>query len=156
MMTAGIAVAALGCSSNPPRTQGNPVSLASTPVTAATSPPTATLPPAATGTSGTSAASACSFVVAGATSCASTNPRVKLYVNFADDTSSCVFVRNITWGDGTSSNNVVVYGGPAGPHYADSHTYKAPGTYTIYFGGQVTQGSCIIRTPTFTFRLLPA
>jgi Protein kinase domain len=99
----------------------------------------------------TTAGPVCSFVVGGAASCGSTNPQVKLYVNFGNDTSGCSFVRNIIWGDGTSSD-VVVNGGPAGPKFAASHTYSAPGTYMIYFGGEVTEGFCSIVTPTFQFK----
>jgi hypothetical protein len=96
----------------------------------------------------------CSFVVDGATDCNSTNPRVQLYVDFGNDTSGCSFIRNITWGDGTSSDGVVVNGGAPGPKFAASHTYSAPGSYTIYFGGVVTQGLCNIVTPTFQFKFL--
>lgn len=127
-------------------TEAPPTKAAPSPSSA---PPKPTVAPSTVGV-------ACSFVVTGATSCDSTNPLVQLYVDFGNDTSSCSFVRNITWGDGTSSDGVVVHGGPAGPKFAASHTYSAPGSYTIYFGGEVTQGSCNIVTPTFLFELLPS
>jgi Protein kinase domain len=97
---------------------------------------------------------ACSFIVIGAANCNSTNPQVLLYVDFADNTTGCSWVRDITWGDGTSSDGVVVTGGPAGPKFAASHTYAAPGTYTIYFGGHTTAGGCTIVTRTFQFGFL--
>lgn len=97
----------------------------------------------------------CSFVVNGPTSCDSTNPQVQIYAYFDGDLSGCTFVRDIDWGDGTSSGDIVVPGGPAGPKFVDDHTYSAPGSYTIFFGGQVTQGTCTIVTPTFQFGLLP-
>jgi serine/threonine protein kinase len=118
---------------------------------AASTPSPVPRPTSATATVGV----ACSFIVNGAMNCSSTNPRVLLYADFGNDTSGCSWVRNITWGDGTSSDGVVVYGGPAGPKLAASHTYSAPGSYTIYFGGEVTQGSCNILTPTFRFKFLP-
>ena len=79
----------------------------------------------------------------GDASCQSSNPQVSLYVNFPGNTSECTFERDITWGDGTSSE-VSVPGGPAGPHFAASHTYSAPGDYSIYFGGEVTSGGCAL------------
>jgi len=128
-------------------TTGHPPSKSATPKRTQAGPPKPTATRAAVGP-------VCSFVVGGATTCDSTNSLVRLYVNFANDTSSCSFARYITWGDGTSSE-VFLQGGPAGPKFAASHTYLASGTYTIYFGGEVTQGFCIIRTPTFLFELLP-
>jgi Protein kinase domain len=96
----------------------------------------------------------CSFIVNGALSCDSTNPTVSLYGYFEDDTSACTFTRDITWGDGTSSV-VVVQGGPAGPKYVTSHTYAAPGTYSIYFGSESVEGACTDAVLTYTFQLLP-
>lgn len=97
----------------------------------------------------------CSFVVGGTASCDSTDPQVRVYVNFEDDTSGCTFVRDINWGDGTSSGDIVIQGGPAGPRLVDDHTYSASGSYAIFLGGQVTQGACFIQTPTFQFGFLP-
>ena len=97
---------------------------------------------------------ACTFVIHGAASCNSANPLVSLFVNFPVNTSSCTYERDITWGDGTSST-VTVQGGPAGPKFAASHTYSAPGSYSIYFGGEVTSGGCSMVTPTFLFELMP-
>lgn len=85
-------------------------------------------------------------------SCGSTNPRVSIYAYFGTDTSVCSFTRDITWGDGKESE-VVVPGGPMGPKYVTSHTYSAPGTYTIYFGSASIDGPCTDVTPTFTFNL---
>jgi hypothetical protein len=99
------------------------------------------------------AGSVCSFEVQHTTSCESTNPKVQVYGYFTDNTSGCTFVRNIDWGDGTKNDNVIIPGGPAGPKYEDSHTYSAPGSYAIYFGGYV-RGNCTIATPTFHFKLL--
>jgi hypothetical protein len=98
---------------------------------------------------------ACAFIVNGAVSCGSTNPTVSLWAYFSDDTSACSFTRDITWGDGTSST-VVVQGGPAGPKYVTSHTFAAPGTYSIYFGSESIQGSCTDAVLTYTFQLLPS
>ena len=75
-------------------------------------------------------------------------------MNFPVDMSGCTFERDITWGDGTSSQ-VTVQGGPPGPKFAASHTYSAPGAYSIYFGGETTSGGCSLATPTFSFQLLP-
>jgi serine/threonine protein kinase len=97
--------------------------------------------------------SVCSLVVDHTTSCESTNPKVQVYGYYIDNTSGCTYVRDIDWGDGTKSENVIVPGGPAGPKFEGSHTYSAPGSYTIYFGGHV-QGNCTIATPTFHFKLL--
>ena len=96
---------------------------------------------------------ACTFIVNGALSCDSTNPTVSLWAYFDDDTSACTFTRDITWGDGTSSV-VIVQGGPAGPKYVTSHTYAAPGTYSIYFGSQSITGACTDAVRTYTFQLL--
>jgi hypothetical protein len=79
---------------------------------------------------------------------------VSLYVYFEDDTSACTFTRDITWGDGTSSV-VVVQGGPAGAKYVTSHTYAAPGTFSIYFGSESIEGACTDAIRTYTFELLP-
>jgi hypothetical protein len=97
---------------------------------------------------------ACSFIVNGALSCDSTNPTVSLYGYFETDTSACTFTRDISWGDGTSSV-VVVQGGPAGPKYVTSHTFAAPGTYSIYFGSESIAGACTDAVLTYTFQLLP-
>lgn len=144
----GVAVAVTSCSSRPPDAQGHPVSPASIPATASS----ASRP--VTGPSSAVAKSTCSFVVGGATTCDSDNPHVKVYVYFSDNTSGCTFARDIDWGDGTSSNNIVIQGGPAGPKFVDSHTYSAPGSYTIFLGGRVTHGGCLIRTPAFQFEFL--
>jgi hypothetical protein len=100
------------------------------------------------------AGNGCSFVVDGTTTCSSTNPQVQVYASLGGDTSGCIFVRDIDWGDGTSSGNIEVKGGAAGLRFVDNHTYEAPGSYTIYFGGEVTQGGCLIKPPTFRFELL--
>ncbi len=146
-VTVGVALAITSCSSPTPASRGNAVSVTSAPVAPASAPPLATAP-------ATTAASMCSFAVAEATSCESTNNQVQVYANFAGDTTGCSWVRSINWGDGTTSDNIVVYGGPAGLKFVDSHTYSSPGSYTIIFGGKVTQGDCDIRTPTFHFKLL--
>ena len=157
---AAIAVVALLLSSSPgghPASSGTPTrpvvvassgTAASTPSTATSTTPSAASSPAAT------VGKACSFVVGGPTSCASTNPQARLYANFGNDTSGCTFSRTIDWGDGTSSDNVIVQGGPAGPKFVTAHTYSTPGTYTIYFGGEVTEGFCSIVTPTLKFTFL--
>lgn len=146
-VTVGVAVAITSCSSPTPGTQGHPASVTSAPVTAAAASSATTPSSAATG-------SMCAFIVGHATSCDSTNPQVQVYANFGDDTTGCTWVRNIDWGDGTTSEGIVVNGGPAGPKFVDNHTYSAPGSYTIFFGGKLTQGSCTIVTPTFHFKLL--
>jgi serine/threonine protein kinase len=135
------ATASSGSGASPGITASNPN--AATPTT-----------PSAAGSPAAAVGNKCSFVVGGPTSCDSTNPQVRLSVNFGNDTSGCSFVRNINWGDGTSSDDVIVQGGPAGPKFVTAHTYSTPGSYTIYFGGEVTQGDCNIVTPTlqFTFR----
>ena len=97
---------------------------------------------------------ACSFIVNGALSCDSTNPTVSLWAYFSNDVSACSFTRDITWGDGKSSV-VVVQGGPAGPKYVASHTFAAPGRYSIYFGSESIQGACTDAVLTYTFTLLP-
>jgi RNA polymerase sigma factor (sigma-70 family) len=103
--------------------------------------------------SSAAAGSVCSFMVQHTANCESTNPNVKAYGFFTGNTSGCTFVRDIDWGDGTKSDNVMIPGGPPGPKYEDSHTYTAPGSYTIYFGGYV-RGNCTIATPTWHFKLL--
>jgi hypothetical protein len=148
VMAVGVTVAVTSCSSHPPNAQGHPVSPPSIPSTAASTLRPVTSPPSV------AVESTCSFVVGGAAICDSKNPQVKVYVDFSDDTSGCTFVRDIDWGDGTSSENIVIQGGPAGPKFVDRHTYSAPGSYTIFLGGKVTQGNCIIRTPTFRFEFL--
>jgi RNA polymerase sigma factor (sigma-70 family) len=105
-------------------------------------------------TSSASAGSVCSFVVQHTTNCASTNPKVQVYGFFGANASRCTFVRDIDWGDGTNSDNVVIPGGPPGPKYEDSHTYSAPGSYAIYFGGHVEGAGCNIVIQTFHFKLL--
>jgi serine/threonine protein kinase len=102
--------------------------------------------------SSATAGSVCSFVVQHTTSCESTNSKVQVYGYFIGNTSACTFVRDIDWGDGTKSDNVIIPGGPAGPKYEDSHTYSKPGSYAIYLGGYV-RGNCTIATPTFHFMI---
>lgn len=147
-VTVGAAVAITSCSSPAPAAQGHAASVTSAPVAAASSPPPATAPSSAAN------GGMCSFIVAHALNCDSTNPQVQVYADFEDDTTGCAWVRNIDWGDGTTSKDIVVHGGPAGPKFVDNHTYSSPGSYTIFFGGKVTQGSCTIVTPTFHFKLL--
>ncbi|HTU76980.1 MAG TPA: serine/threonine-protein kinase [Trebonia sp.] len=77
--------ASSGASASPPITVTTPVTATPTPT------PSATRPRAA------KAGAKCSFVVGGTTTCDSTNPQVRLYANFGNDTSGCTFVRNITW-----------------------------------------------------------
>ena len=102
------------------------------------------------------AGAGCTFVVDHTVTCSSTNPKVAVDGFFVGNTSACTFVRDITWGDGTSSDNVDIPGSPTpGAHYEDSHTYSAPGTYSIYFGGHA-EGGCTISTPTYHFTLLPS
>ena len=137
------------CSSPSSNARTHAAALATTPAAA-----TSTAQPATTPASSAAAPeSACSFVVAGAAICASTDPQVKVYANFGSNTSACTFDRNITWGDGTASKNIVFKGGPAGARFVAAHTYSAPGTYIIYFGGKV-RGPCTIHTPTFQFHYL--
>jgi hypothetical protein len=102
--------------------------------------------------SASAAGSVCSFVVDHTTSCESANPKVQVYGYFVGNTSGCTYVRDINWGDGTKSDNVIIPGGPAGPKYEDSHTYSASGSYAIYFGGHVL-GGCTISIQTFHFKL---
>jgi hypothetical protein len=146
-VAAGMAIAITSCSSPTPATHGDAGSSTSAPVTVASA------PPPATASSSAATGSMCSFIVGGATTCDRTDPDVQVYANFGDDTTGCAWVRNIDWGDGITSKSIVVHGGPAGPKFVDNHTYSAPGTYTIFFGGKVTQGSCTIVTPVFHFKL---
>jgi RNA polymerase sigma factor (sigma-70 family) len=104
-------------------------------------------------TSATPSSAVCSFMVQHTSNCESTNPNVKAYGYFSGNTSGCTYVRDIAWGDGRNSDNVIIPGGPAGPKYEDSHTYSQPGSYTIHFGGYV-RGGCTIATPTWHFKLL--
>ena len=142
-----------------PRVLVSPSATAHLGATASAGAPTATPAPVISATHSAAPTHAakpepeCSFVVGGLASCGSTNPQVRLYVNFGNDTTGCSFVRNIDWGDGKSSNGVVVEGGPAGPKYVTAHTYSKPGSYTIFFGGEVTAGDCNIVTPTWQFTL---
>jgi hypothetical protein len=105
--------------------------------------------------SSAAAGSACSFVVEHTTSCESTNPKVQVYGFFNANARRCTFVRDIDWGDGENSDNVIIPGGPPGPKYEDSHTYSAPGSYAIYFGGHAEGADCNIVAQTFHFKLLP-
>jgi hypothetical protein len=147
VIAVGATVAVASCSSPPPKAQGHPASLPSVPAPAASASRIPSSSPSA------AAESMCSFVVGSVATCASANPQVKVYANFVTATSGCTYVRDITWGDGTSSSNIVIPGGPAGHKFVHSHTYSAPGTYTIFFGGTV-KGNCTIRTPTFQFDFL--
>jgi hypothetical protein len=93
----------------------------------------------------------CTFIPA--QTCQSTNPTVTLNIDYTGDTSACIFVWNVAWGDGNSSSNLTVGGPPDGYVLLAQHTYAAPGVYTITVTGGVTDGACTAGEFTVRFTL---
>lgn len=84
--------------------------------------------------------------------CQSEDPTVAIDAGYTD-VSTCTFVWDIAWGDGTSSDVTNV--DPAnGTEVLARHTYKKPGTYAISPSGQVTVGNCTISTEGYVFSLV--
>jgi Peptidase A4 family len=76
-----------------------------------------------------------------------------------DSLAGCAFTWDVNWGDGNSSQNLVVTGPPAGDVLLAQHTYATPGTYpgtyTITVSGEATPASSCTANPfTATFTLL--
>jgi hypothetical protein len=95
----------------------------------------------------------CNFVYSIKT-CESTDPTVSMSGYYYGDTSACTFVWNIYWGDGASSTDIMQTDPTDGYHFLASHTYAAPGTYTITDSTQVTAGTCTASNGDHTFTLL--
>jgi hypothetical protein len=95
----------------------------------------------------------CNFVYSIKT-CESTDPTVSMSGYYYGDTSACTFVWNIYRGDGASSTDIVQTDPTDGCHFLASHTYAAPGTYTITDSTQVTAGTCTASNGDHTFTLL--
>ena len=149
-----IAAVALLASSSPgghPSSSGTTASSGTTPGTPITA--TSTTPSAA-GSPSATAGSICSFISGGPTSCESTNPQVQLYVTIHDEILGCTFVWNIDWGDGKSSDNIIIQGRLNGSIFLAGHTYLVPGSYTMHLSRRVTQGLCTGATGTLQFTFL--
>lgn len=85
-------------------------------------------------------------------SCESTDPTVTLATLAYGDTSSCIFVWDLIWGDGHSTT-VKEVAPPDGWKTIAQHTYAAPGVYGILATGTVT-GDCALNPFSVTFTLL--
>ena len=77
-----------------------------------------------------------------------------LNIDYYGDTSGCTFVWNVSWGDGKSSQNIIVTDPPDGYRLLSQHTFPAiADVYTIAVTGQVTAGSCAESDFSVTFTL---
>ena len=94
----------------------------------------------------------CKFV-SSLNTCVSTDPTVSYTSNAYGDTSGCIFVFDVTWGDGSSPTNVTFTDPTDGPHLVGNHKYAAPGVYTITVNVQVTAGTCTVTNSVHTFTL---
>jgi hypothetical protein len=74
--------------------------------------------------------------------CRSTQPEIKTHITNESDTSGCTFELTITWDDGKTTQIPDYPGGPQGLEFLASHTYTAPGVYTIAVTGSVVSGDC--------------
>jgi hypothetical protein len=95
----------------------------------------------------------CTFV--NVSTCQSTDPTVALNVYYSGDTSDCTFTDDVSWGDGDTSQNLVVIDPPDGWQVLAQHTYATSGVYSITETGQATNG-CTVTPFTVTFTLLAA
>ena len=86
--------------------------------------------------------------------CQSTDHTVTVSTYQYGDTSACSFVWNVDWGDGQSTQNLVLTDPPGGWTVLAQHTYANPGTYTISLTGETTAGSCTLTAFSKTFTLL--
>ena len=100
------------------------------------------------------AASSARCVFNPATTCQSTDPTITLNIYYYGDSSSCVFVWDVNWGDGTSSSDLTVTDPPNGHVFLQNHTYKAVRTYAISVTGHVTPSDCTANPFTEHFTLL--
>jgi PKD repeat protein len=95
-------------------------------------------------------------------SCESTNPNVTLEVVNERETSLCTFHESWTWGDGGASGETTLRGSVEGStQMLGTHTYGAPGTYTVSVSGYVVseenglEYTCEAPPVEYTFTLLP-
>ena len=95
----------------------------------------------------------CTFDSGSTAPCQSTNPQIVVDSVALSDTSACVGDFQITWGD-TTEESVFHQGGLPGPHFLASHTYTAPGTYTISVTATPVSGGCTYSPGTYSFTLL--
>jgi len=86
--------------------------------------------------------------------CQSLNPTVAVNIDYWGDAPTCVFTWNVNWGDGTSSQNLVVTGPPDGEVPLTKHTYTRQGTFTIAVTGSESTGNCVVDPFTATFTSL--
>lgn len=93
----------------------------------------------------------CNFVESLQT-CESTDPTVAYYDTAVGDTSQCVFVFDITWGDRSSVTRTLT-APPDGNNLVAEHTYAAPGAYSITVTVTVTAGACTGTDSAHTFTL---
>ncbi len=112
---------------------------------AISSPPSTSVQPSSNGS--------CTFDSGSTAPCQSTNPQIVVDSVAFSDTSACVGDFQITWGD-TTEESVLHQGGPPGPHFLASHTYTAPGTYTISVTATPVSGGCTYSPGTYSFTLL--
>src|SRR5262249_55266639 len=89
-----------------------------------------------------------------ASPCQSTNPQVIIDAISMGDTSSCTFNIKLVWGDGSPEQAFVARGTPDGKSFLASHTYSAPGSYTITVGVTVASGGCGASSGGFQFTLV--
>jgi hypothetical protein len=94
----------------------------------------------------------CKFVLS-LNTCVSTDPTVSYTSKAYGDTSGCIFVFRVTWGDGSSPTNVTFTDPADGPHLVGNHKYTAPGVYAITVNVKLTAGTCTVTNSVHTFTL---
>jgi hypothetical protein len=133
-------------------------SSSSTALSAPTTPPppptqpatTSPIPSSITPTAATPPSSQCVFLYPNQLNCTSSDPEVTLEGDFTDDTTGCVFIDQVVWGDG-SSQTFDINGGPAGPVFVSHHTYLESGTFSITLNATVASGPCTAFPGYYTF-----
>lgn len=96
----------------------------------------------------------CSFAKVSA--CQSTDPAIKTYVQFSQNTANCTFDIAIDWGDGSKVQDVFFTSPADGLHFLAGHTYRysnVPLTFTIS-AMQGTASTCSFNGGTLVFTLL--
>jgi hypothetical protein len=97
----------------------------------------------------------CSFAKVSA--CQSTDPAIKTYVKFSQDTTDCTFDIAVDWGNGGKVQHVFFTSPTDGLHFLAAHHYRyrtMPMTFTISVQGTVTAGFCGFNSGTLSFTLL--
>jgi RHS repeat-associated protein len=87
--------------------------------------------------------------------CESSNPTYRVYYSTSvGDSSSCRFELHIDWGDGSQETDVTAGASAGVLVLIGSHTYGAPGTYSINVSGKVLSGPCTVSPSAGQFTLV--